>query len=85
MKSIFCKLRIHNWGNATFFDSGFHSSVRDYKQDCIRCHKRITWVQPKKLDVRFYPTSWFKKQSYFVWIIILFVTVYALILYIFKS
>ncbi len=70
-KPFLCKIGIHKWGKATFVDHGFHSNVLDWRQECVRCGKRITWVQPKGLNEKFYPVSWAKRRSWLFWVILL--------------
>lgn len=78
--SILCKLGLHKWGKATFVDHSFHSSVLDYKQRCLRCGKKITWVQPKGINQRFYPISWSKRNKWILWIL-LFILAYLIYWY----
>ena len=70
-KAFLCKIGIHKWGRATFVDHSIHSNILDWRQKCERCGKRITWVQPKGLDKKFYPISWAKRRSWLFWIILL--------------
>lgn len=77
-KPLLCKLGIHKWDRATFLDSGIQSNVRDYKQKCKRCDKRITWVQPKGTNVKFYPQAWAKRRSWLFWLIIIIIIIIAI-------
>jgi hypothetical protein len=71
MTPLLCLLGLHEWGRASFVDSGFHTSVLDWKQKCDRCGKKITWVQPKGVNENFYPVSWAKKTSWLLWVILI--------------
>ena len=78
-KSILCKLGIHRWGRATFIDMSIHSNVLDWKQSCVRCGKRITWVQPKGIQTEYHPKGWAKRRSPIFWIVVISIIVYLIL------
>ena len=71
LKPFLCKIGIHKWGRAVFTDYSIRSNILDWRQKCIHCGKRITWVQPKGLNEKFYPISWAKRKSWLFWVILL--------------
>ncbi|RJQ16880.1 hypothetical protein C4573_02350 [Candidatus Woesearchaeota archaeon] len=79
-KTFLCSIGIHAWNKPVFLDSGIHSSVRDYRQVCKKCGKRVTWVQPKNLDVRFYPKYWGHRLNWLSILLILLAIVIIIVL-----
>jgi len=77
MKKILCRLGFHRWGRAVY-ETHALSNVLDYRQRCNRCGKTITWVQPKGLNIRFYPVYWGKRISWIVWLVIIIGVIYYL-------
>jgi hypothetical protein len=67
MVSWWCKIGFHKWGRASYVH--YHrSNILDWKQSCIICGKKITWVQPKGLNEKFYPIYWSKRLGWVFWI-----------------
>lgn len=76
-RHLLCKIGVHKWNRATFLDCGSNSNVLNWKQSCDRCHKTITWVQPKGLNEKFYPLHHYKRSAKIFW----FLVILALILW----
>ncbi len=70
MTSWLCKIGFHKWGRAVYTHYN-KSNVLDWRQDCKRCGKRITWVQPKGLNEKFHPIYWSKRIGWGFWIILI--------------
>jgi len=85
-KPILCTLGFHRWGRATYIDWGVGSNALDWKQKCSRCRKMIKWVQPKGVDMRFYPAYLAKRVNWWFWMgLVIFVIIMVTIMVILIS
>ena len=78
LEPLSCKIGLHKWGRAHFIDHSIHSNILDWQQKCVRCEKRITWVQPKGISKKYYPIYWYKRTNWLFWLILLIIIIYLL-------
>lgn len=76
-----CKLGFHKWDRPVFV-SQLSSNILDYKMMCRRCRKTVRWVQPKGMNVRYYPTYLVERINWVFWAIVI---VLLLVAYLFMS
>ena len=48
LKSVLCKLGVHNWKKPVKTSHGFSSNVYDVKKACNNCGKIKRWVEYKR-------------------------------------
>jgi hypothetical protein len=63
-----CKLGFHKWEKPTF-TTNFSSNVVEWKMICSRCRNSTRWIQPKGVNVKYYPNYWLHKLNW--WFVLL--------------